>query len=138
MILIVPLRLMTWQNSHLRFTEALTFIVLPASQNCCWLTGFRIKTQKSKPSITHPYPSDAMDGHAGQTKLEYPSDFSAIAPRAVEFAIRAKTLNPENCLIKYHRTNEFSSAFWGKKRFFSQLSHKNPRNRPARHFSGRA
>jgi len=27
---ITPLRLMIWQNSHLRFTEALTFIFSPS------------------------------------------------------------------------------------------------------------
>ena len=42
-----------------------------------WLLN--LYTKKSKPSITHPYPSVAMDGHAGQTKLEYPSDPSTCA-----------------------------------------------------------
>jgi len=60
MIRIVPLRLMTWQNSHLRFTEALTFIVLPASNLLLVDWIFQNYTPKNPSrallTLTRPFP----------------------------------------------------------------------------------
>jgi len=67
MMRIVPLRLMTWQNSHLRFTEALTFIIYLLLQSF-WVVRNGSKHQKSKPSITPPYPF-AHDEPAALVKL---------------------------------------------------------------------
>jgi hypothetical protein len=74
MMRIVPLRLMTWQNSHLRFTEALTFIIYLLLQSFLVVRNGS-KTSKIQAEHYAPLPVRTWrTGGAGQTKLEYLAD----------------------------------------------------------------
>ena len=64
---IVPLRLMTWQNSHLRLTEALTFMIyLPAIVLFFYLAA---QCQKIQAEHYTPLPVRVVHGRAVLVKL---------------------------------------------------------------------